>query len=119
MSDLTDLDLDNIEAAAKDVRTFVGPFAHPADTLKLVAEVRRLRSMVQAAVLAEREACARLCEEQRGPQLLPLHGALDCARAIRAKHAEKPADVCEHGVRTGDWCPPCNREQHRAEREQP
>lgn len=42
---MTDTDLDNIEGAAKG-KTGVGVLAHPADTLLLVAEVRRLRASV-------------------------------------------------------------------------
>jgi hypothetical protein len=34
---------------------------------------------------AEREACARLCETLRGEGPVPSAGALDCARAIRAR----------------------------------
>ena len=26
-------------------------------------------------------------------------------------------DVCEHGVRTGEWCEECNREYKRARKE--
>ncbi len=48
---LLDCDLDNIEAAAKgEARGLGGPFAHPADTLKLVAEVRRLRALLHQAL---------------------------------------------------------------------
>ncbi len=39
---MRDDDLDNIEAAALG-NTGVGVFAHPKDTLLLVAEIRRLR----------------------------------------------------------------------------
>ncbi len=69
MSDLTDADLDNIEAAARgsthDVLGLLAGFAHPADTLKLVAEVRRLRGMVQGLadrVAAQSELLARRAE---------------------------------------------------------
>ncbi len=37
---IADIDLDNIEAAAHG-KGPLGRFAHPADTLKLVAEIRR------------------------------------------------------------------------------
>lgn len=43
---LDDLDLDNIEAFAKGKERVIGStlgFAHPADTLKLIAEIRRLK----------------------------------------------------------------------------
>lgn len=57
MSELNDLDLDNIEvAAARNPEAFT----HPADVLKLVAEVRRLRAapladIPQAELYAELE----------------------------------------------------------------
>lgn len=53
------LDLDNIESAAKgNLRGIPVPFAHPADTLKLVAELARL-----CAALAERDAWAAVAVE--------------------------------------------------------
>ena len=40
------------------------------------------RSELEAAVLAEREACAKVCEEQ---EELRGHTPFDCAAAIRAR----------------------------------
>ncbi len=42
---MNDIDLHNIEAAALG-RTGVGEFAHPRDTLLLVAEIHRLRALL-------------------------------------------------------------------------
>lgn len=42
--------------------------------------------------------------------LLKLRDAIDAELARR--------DVCEHGVRCGDWCPECREEYRRARREQ-
>jgi hypothetical protein len=37
------------------------------------------------AAAEEREACAALCEKVRGDAVIPAAGALDCAKAIRAR----------------------------------
>ena len=47
MSKLLDVDLDNIEGAAGIIPGTGIPFVHPADTLRLVAEVRGLRAAIR------------------------------------------------------------------------
>ncbi len=75
---LKDIDLDNIEAGARIRR-----FSHPADTLLLVAEVRRLR----IALAEEREACAMAAEGAMSDEGTDCpHKALEWAAArIRAR----------------------------------
>lgn len=45
----------------------------------------RITQAMLALLAAEREACARLCETVRGRGPAPPAGALECARAIRAR----------------------------------
>ncbi len=65
---MTDADLDNIESAAqgKMCRTPYA-FAHPADTLKLVAEVRRLRALILKGTANELYAEGEWIKSQTPP----------------------------------------------------
>jgi hypothetical protein len=64
---LTKVDLDN---AIEEINEMAA---------KKILELERVDKVVQAAVLAEREACAKLCEEQDE------YGCGQYAKAIRAR----------------------------------
>lgn len=64
---LTELDLDNIEGAAEGkLRETPVPFSHPADTLKLVAEVRRLRAELASRYLKAAEGVDQVVSSRKG-----------------------------------------------------
>lgn len=51
---------------------------------------------------------ARMCREGGDTWAMSPEMAVKLGWALIA--AAQEFDVCEHGVRTGDWCEPCNRE---------
>ncbi len=58
-------------------------------TLYGFAPSRPLRELLEAAVKAEREACAKVCEELKLSRNTDWEiGTLDCADAIRARSKE-------------------------------
>ena len=52
---------------------------------KKILELERVDKVVQAAVLAEREACAKLCEDLSQKWYDEGGSASDCATAIRGR----------------------------------
>jgi hypothetical protein len=58
------LDVDAIEAKAQMHQTPCAVYFDGGEVLPLVAEVRRLRALVEAAVAEERKACADLAERK-------------------------------------------------------
>jgi hypothetical protein len=70
---LEDIDLENIEAGAMGkLRDIEGPFVHPADTLRLVEEVRAQRQMVR----------------EGGDEIVRLQGIIDRLGARVAQQSE-------------------------------
>jgi hypothetical protein len=67
------------------------------DAAKLVLEAidDNIKILVQKAVLAEREACAKVCFGFEGAD--PLGVSLDCAAAIRARSCPPCNDDCDQG----------------------
>jgi len=63
------------------------------DTMKVMSmnrqdmseELERMKQELKAAVLAEREACAKVCEEQMQGKSIWIEGARACSLAIRAR----------------------------------
>lgn len=75
-------------ASIQEIERFailVASFTWREQALSEVQKVGQVIEEIQTAVVAEREACAKVCEEQMQGKSIWIEGARACSLAIRAR----------------------------------
>ncbi len=92
------------------------PIRFSMDRLSMMTIVGALQLALRHPTFAGMNAAAPMVRtfieeiERRAPPAL---------RELIARGANPAEDRCQHGVKAGEWCGPCNAEYKRARREQP